>query len=178
MQSLYDDGSDLLLTAQAIGCRPRKVGGEEEDTTISPEYLDAISTCMRANLDVVLQTLEALLAVGHDQADLSQGDYNGSIEWRMSRLSLTPTQSDRTYRPGSSISLVDMAMAFNPNIRRPKGSISSTGVGGDSTLYGSDTASMGGMMSVRSETPPGTISDHDGEFDDQSEFIPTLILRR
>jgi hypothetical protein len=31
---------------------------------------------------------EALLTVGHDQADLGQGEYNGSIEWRMSRVSI------------------------------------------------------------------------------------------
>jgi len=151
MQSLYDDGSTILLTAQAMrSSQPR-----QEDNA-SREYLDALATCLKANLDVVRQSLEALLAVGHDQADLSQGDYNGSIEWRMSRLSVTPTQSDRTYRPGSGISVVDMALAFSSQPRQPKNSIDS--VNDQSTLVGPDAASMSGP---HSDAPMGTFSDRD-----------------
>jgi son of sevenless-like protein len=76
---------------------------------------------MQANLDVVCQTLDSLLAIGHDQADLSQGDYNGSIEWRMSRISIaTPTQS--THRPTSGSSMIDIATAFNAR-RKPQASL-------------------------------------------------------
>lgn len=152
MQSLYDDGSTFLLYSQNM--RP---GQSSEEDHACREYLDAIATCMQANLNVVHQTVEALLAVGHDQADMSQGDYSGSIEWRMSRLSVTPTQPERQ-RPGSSISVVDMAIAFNPPNRKPKGSISSFD---ESTIRGPDAESMNTAMGPRSETPPGTLSDQD-----------------
>lgn len=115
-QSLYDDGSILLLKVQGI----RRCDSREE-LGASCEYLDVLSTCMQANLDVVCQTLDSLLAIGHDQADLSQGDYNGSIEWRMSRISIaTPTQS--THRPTSDSSMIDIATAFNTR-RQPQASL-------------------------------------------------------
>jgi son of sevenless-like protein len=165
MQSLYDDGSTFLITAQAICLSQSR---QEDDA--SRDYLDAIAICMKANLDVVSQSLEALLAVGHDQADFSQGDYNGSIEWRMSRLSVTPTQSDRTHRPGSSISVVDMAIAFSQpikrSIRNPKGSISSFNDG--STLNGTDTASVS-TAAARSETPTNSDKDIDSLLDELSQ---------
>lgn len=156
MQSLYDDGATFLVTAQSM----RSIKSEE-DSIPSRDYLDAIATCMKANLVVVSETLEALLAVGQDQADLSQGDYSGSIGWRMSRLTMTPTQVERSYRPGSSISMVDMAVAFTPLRRLPKGSVGSSEDG--STLHGPDTASMSTVIPPRSETPMGTLSDRDTE---------------
>lgn len=84
MQSLYDDGSTFLIRAQAL------TPGNDE----SRDFLDALSACMQSNLDLVCQNFGALLAIGHKQADLSQGDYSGSIEWRMSRLNKTPTQTE------------------------------------------------------------------------------------
>lgn len=116
MQSLYDDGSTLLLKVQGI-----RHSDSREELEATRDYLDAISTCMQANLDVVCQTLDSLLAIGHDQADLSQGDYNGSIEWRMSRISIaTPTQA--THRPTSGSSMIDIATAFNTQ-RMPQASL-------------------------------------------------------
>ena len=162
MQSLYDDGSMLLLTAQAMRSSPSR----QEDSA-SRDTLSAVATCMQANLNVVLQTLEALLGVGLDQAHLSQGDYDGSIGWRMSRLSLTPTlQSDRTHRPGSSISVVDMALALTPSSRPLKGPIKS--FEDRSTLNGNDTPSMSTMV----DRPSETASDRDTDsLDDQGQSL-------
>ncbi|KDQ62197.1 hypothetical protein JAAARDRAFT_76166 [Jaapia argillacea MUCL 33604] len=79
VQSVYDDGFTLFLTSQGLS-----TGNFFSDG----DYIDALATSLKANLGVIQQTLEALLSVGHDQADMAQGDYNGSIEWRMSRLSV------------------------------------------------------------------------------------------
>lgn len=48
----------------------------------------SLTAVLQTNLVVVGETFEALLTVGHDQAELGQGEYNGSIEWRMSRVSI------------------------------------------------------------------------------------------
>jgi son of sevenless-like protein len=149
MQSLYDDGSAFLLATQNMHS-----GQPTEKDHAHRDYLDAIANCIQANLNAVHQTVEALLTVGHDQADMSHGDYSGSIEWRMSRLSLTPTQSERQ-RPKSGVSVVDMATAFRTPNRRPKASLD------ESTLNDPDTASMSTARGPRSETPPGTLSDRD-----------------
>ncbi len=89
-QAAYDDSSSLLLTAQILlasdpSCTP-------EDRTASFVALESNTSSLRSNLSLVRETLEALLSVGHEQADIAQGDYNGSIEWRMSRLSMIHSQ--------------------------------------------------------------------------------------
>lgn len=116
MQSLYDDGSSLLATIQSIR-RPEK-GQTGPQSDFSFDHLDSLTAALKANLGVVQQSFEALLSIGHDQADMAQGDYNGSIEWRMSRLSLIDTQFGGAHRPLSNFAsyddedMVDMEMAF------------------------------------------------------------------
>jgi son of sevenless-like protein len=71
-------------------------------------------------MKLVKQTFEGLLSVGHEQADVAQGDYNGSIEWRMSRLSVindhfggalhASTSTDPYYE---NEDVVDMELAFS-----------------------------------------------------------------
>lgn len=58
------------------------------DFPTSWNQLSSLTTILQANLAVVCEVFEALLSVGHDQAELGQGEYNGSIEWRMSRVSI------------------------------------------------------------------------------------------
>ena len=58
------------------------------DFTTSWHQLSFLTTILQTNLGVVCEVFEALLSVGHDQAELGQGEYNGSIEWRMSRVSV------------------------------------------------------------------------------------------
>lgn len=161
LQSLYDDGSTLFLTAQSI-----RYTQSRQENEAARDFIDAIAACLKSNMDIVHRTMEALLAIGHEQADLSQGDYNGSIEWRMSRTSMTPTQPTLTHRPTSSVSVVDMAMAFEAPVR--KASINPPSSNGHTTLNGSqDTASENTLLSPRPETPSGTLSDNDSWMDDK-----------
>lgn len=58
------------------------------DPSASWHQLLSLTVILQTNLGIVNETFEALLSVGHDQAELGQGEYNGSIEWRMSRVSI------------------------------------------------------------------------------------------
>jgi son of sevenless-like protein len=87
---------------------------------LSLDYLHILCNSLKANIGVVNQTFEALLSVGHDQADMAQGDYNGSIDWRMSRLSVIDTQLGGALRPMSTFAydsdargdMVDLELAL------------------------------------------------------------------
>lgn len=82
-QSIYDDCSALLLTIQSV--RDCDAGQER---SYAYEYLDALSSSLSSNLRLVVQTFDSLLSVGHDQAEMALGEYTGSIDWRMSRISM------------------------------------------------------------------------------------------
>ncbi|KAF8967114.1 ras guanine nucleotide exchange factor domain-containing protein [Flammula alnicola] len=128
VQAVYDDSSSLLLTTQTLHDSDRSpLRGERE---ASYDLLDSLSSSLRTNLGVVKQTFEGLLSVGHEQADVAQGDYNGSIEWRMSRLSVINdhfggavhaplSTTDPYYSENEDV--VDMELAFNrPGLRKQK----------------------------------------------------------
>ncbi|KAF8134011.1 ras guanine nucleotide exchange factor domain-containing protein [Boletus edulis] len=116
MQALYDDASIMLLTTQHIRQPSNTVASQVKDDLY--DYLDAISASIKSNLQFLLQTLDALLSVGHDQADIAEGDYRGAIEWRVSRLSIMDSHYD--VRPMSvldpadpeSEDIVDIEVAF------------------------------------------------------------------
>jgi len=126
-QAVYDDSSSLLLTSQVIP--PFDPSVNPEDRAASLNLLESISSSLRSNLAVVRETLETLMAIGHEQSDLSQGDYNGSIEWRMSRLGMVHSQlggAERT-SPGTLIEndidqgdVVDLPGVFNRPVPPPK----------------------------------------------------------
>jgi son of sevenless-like protein len=117
VQAIYDDSSALLITAQGLHDEPNVLRGERE---ASYDLLDSLSSSLNANINLVKQTFEGLLSVGHEQADVAQGDYNGSIEWRMSRLSVindhfggaihSSTSTDPYYE---NEDVVDMELAFS-----------------------------------------------------------------
>ena len=117
VQAIYDDSSALLITAQGVRDHPNVLRGERE---ASYDLLDSLSSSLNANIKLVKQTFEGLLSVGHEQADVAQGDYNGSIEWRMSRLSVindhfggaihASTSTDPYYE---NEDVVDMELAFS-----------------------------------------------------------------
>lgn len=116
MQALYDDASIMLLTTQRIRQHPDRVACQDGDDLY--DYLDAIAASIKSNLHFLLQTLDALLSVGHDQADIAEGDYKGAIEWRVSRLSIMDSNYDA--RPMSVLNpadpesedIVDIEVAF------------------------------------------------------------------
>lgn len=127
VQAIYDDSSALLLTTQTLHDGDRSpVRGERE---AAYDVLDNLSSSLRANLRRIKQTFDGLLSVGHEQADVAQGDYNGSIEWRMSRLSVindhfggavhAPKQTEAYQSENEDV--VDMELAFNrPGVRKQK----------------------------------------------------------
>ncbi|KAJ7164624.1 ras guanine nucleotide exchange factor domain-containing protein [Mycena crocata] len=118
LQSLYDESVAVLLTAQSLRQVDPGQSFQARDSTL--DYLHSLCASLKANLDAVNQTFEALLTVGHDQADMAQGDYNGSIDWRMSRLSVIDTQLGGSLRPMSTFAygsdahgdVVDMELAL------------------------------------------------------------------
>ncbi|KAH7885094.1 ras guanine nucleotide exchange factor domain-containing protein [Phlebopus sp. FC_14] len=117
VQALYDDTSTLLLTTQRIRRSVARVASQDRGAHY--EHLDAIATSMESSLQSLAQTLDALLLLGQDQADIAQGDYKGAIEWRMSRLSVMDSNFDA--RPVSVLNpadpesedIVDIAVAFS-----------------------------------------------------------------
>lgn len=114
VQALYDDASILLLTTQHIRQPLSKVTSWDD----LYDYLDAIAGSIKSNLQFLLQTLDALLSVGHDQVDIAEGDYKGAIERRVSRLSIMDSHYD--VRPMSVLNpadpesedIVDIEVAF------------------------------------------------------------------
>ena len=143
VQAIYDDSAALLLTTQTLHDGDRRIFHDGDRSTLhdsdqSPvrggreaayDLLDNLSSSLRINLSHVKQTFDGLLSVGHEQADVAQGDYNGSIEWRMSRLSVindhfggavhSPKKTEAYHSENEDV--VDMELAFNrPGVRKPK----------------------------------------------------------
>jgi son of sevenless-like protein len=100
VQSLFDSGAAFLMTVQSVHHVEPSESQEGRQTSYS--HLDTLSVSLKENLHIVQQTLVALLTVGHSQADMAQGEYNGSIEWRMSRLSMIDNQFGGVLRPASN----------------------------------------------------------------------------
>jgi son of sevenless len=80
LQSLYDDGASLLLiittaTSSRIGL-----------TSAPCERVRSLAASLKNNVVQAFQTLEALLAVGQEQAVKGPSDFRRSIEWRASRI--------------------------------------------------------------------------------------------
>lgn len=109
VQSAYDDCSIFLLTLQSI--RDSELNVYQPEREYAYDHLDALASSLNSNLRLVMQTLDSLLSVGHNQAEMAQGDYNGSIDWRMSQLSVRPIDIAGMYE-GNDEDVVDMALAF------------------------------------------------------------------
>lgn len=164
VQVLYDDGAAFLLFAQTIR-------SDIAGSPIPSDSLRSLAVSLRQNLDSVTQTCEALLSVGHEQAELGQGDYNGSIEWRMSRISMVDSQFDGVLPVFAKNShddedLVDMELAF----QRP-GSNGSRGPIDRGTIYRNPSQSSEASLEPVSEVfteSPGPMTATPTRFLDQS----------
>lgn len=119
VQAIYDDSASLLTTTQAL--RQADLNNyeqSEKDRAACYARLLALVNTMEANTKVVERTLETILQVGLDQADLALGDYNGSIGWRLSRVSVIESTlrpmlvTPSTARGFDRESVVDMAHAL------------------------------------------------------------------
>lgn len=134
VQAIYDDSSALFTTSQSLPENERGSvrGGKEA----AYDLLDSLATALNSNLALVKQTFEGLLSVGHEQADVSQGEYNGSIERRMSRLSVINDQFGGALRAPFSVNdsdhedFVDVGDMYEaitrPDLRKKKSAATSS----------------------------------------------------
>jgi len=180
VQALYDDASALFLTMQNI--RDEDLAGDKEATY---DLLDKLATSLSSNLTLCRQTTESILSVGHEQADMDQTDYEGSIGWRMSRLSVITSQfggGQAPFKPNDSYydseqeGVIDLADAFNrPGVK--KGTYQQQ----DPAAYESELSlakTNGTSMADVSGTDVSSIDrsliDDDADlFDDECTFSPT-----
>ena len=83
-QSLYDDASFLLSSIQSLSSAQET---QKELVTRMANWENVTSTIL-SNQEVIINSLDALLRLGLEQAELEQTIYNGAIEWRRSRPSV------------------------------------------------------------------------------------------
>ncbi|KAG6897764.1 hypothetical protein C0992_011433 [Termitomyces sp. T32_za158] len=115
VQAVYNDTAVFFFTLQSV--RNSNLLQYRQERRYAWDHLDALSSSLVANISDLLDTLDALLSLGHEQAEMSSGDYNGSIEWRMSRVSVRPA-----YMPDETPNtVVSMEMAFvHPPVKSSK----------------------------------------------------------
>ncbi|KAL1950628.1 hypothetical protein VTO73DRAFT_5752 [Trametes versicolor] len=138
-QALYDDGMVLFMTVQSLS-RPELLSDKEFNSLVG--VVETTAPTVRSNCVLVAQTLESLLATGHDQAAIGQGDYRNSIEWRTSRINMTDASiAALTSRladvPSGDDEFVDMELAFSrPGMRTLPSSADTVGAAStSSTIY-------------------------------------------
>ncbi|KAG6868619.1 hypothetical protein C0993_000209 [Termitomyces sp. T159_Od127] len=88
-QAVNDDTSVFLLTLQS------HLSQHYQQRDHAWNRLVTLASALTANMTVLLETLCALFSLGHEQAELSLGNYNESIAWRMSRLSLCHSTNNK-----------------------------------------------------------------------------------
>ncbi|KAL0960836.1 hypothetical protein HGRIS_005852 [Hohenbuehelia grisea] len=122
VQSGYDTSAAMFAALQSI--REPESGQMQAERDVLFATLDGHIASLRATFSVIQQTLDSLLSVGHEQADLAQGDYNGSIEWRMSRLSMVDMQFGGALGPiaptADGEDMVDMDFVFTQKAAKPQ----------------------------------------------------------
>ncbi len=184
VQALYDDAAALFLASQSW---------REEDIDTVFDDADIVSTSIQANLAIIQQSLDDLLSIGHDQAEIGQGDYNGSIEWRMSRLSVIDTQlggSGGSGRPVSPLpaefetpgdDVVDMGYAFSrapaadrasyPRSHHTPNTSMTVSMNGNSLTEAAEETMIGYEVEDVLSTFP---HDEPSPFYDESEIFPLI----
>ncbi|KNZ81298.1 Cell division control protein 25 [Termitomyces sp. J132] len=115
-QAVYNDTAVFLFTLQSV--RDSDLLQYRQERKHAWDHLDSLSSSLVANISDLLDTLDKLLSLGHEQAEMSSGDYNGSIEWRMSRVSRVSIRP-ANMEDDTSDTLVSMAMAFERPPAKP-----------------------------------------------------------
>ena len=138
------------------------------DFPASWHHLLSLTAILKTNLGIVCETFEALLTVGHDQADLGQGEYNGSIEWRMSRVSIIesriaavvtlPRIAGASSQSETEDEVVNMELAFRRPDPRTKSTGSEPSSFVSSTMYRNPSQSSETSLEPLSESGGGTIT--------------------
>lgn len=172
VQAIYDDSSSLLLTSQML-----PEGNRKFEREASYDLVRRLSVSLRTNIVRVSHTLDGLLSLGHEQADLAQGDYNGSIERRLFRLSVIPDHfggavhaplDSQDMYPSGNEDIVDLASVFGrPGLKKnPTSSYESY-----RTLSSSidNAAPADSEISLNSTLVHSATDHHDG-FDDNDDI--------
>lgn len=164
-QALYDDGATLFMAAQHLSFSEFFA---RRDRITLVNTVEITAPIIRSNCVLVGQTLESLLAIGHDQASTSQGDYRNSIEWRTSRINIADssmaTDSSLTAiprivdGPDDGDDLVDMEHAFGQPTMRTAQSAQS-GDSGGSTLYSNANQPSQTSLDMSQRTRNDSVSD-------------------
>lgn len=155
VQAVYDEGASILMALQTLR-------SATTDFPTTWHLLLSLTLILQTNLGVVCEGFEALLSVGHDQAELGQGEYNGSIEWRMSRVSIIESRIaavatfPRTVGASSQSEgedeVVNMELAFRRPDSKAKTSSSDLSSVGSSTLYRNPSQSSETSLEPLSES--------------------------
>lgn len=101
-QAVNDDTSNFLLTLQSVP-PDSHLPQYHQRRNHAWNHLFALASDLTANMTILFDTVRALFSLGHKQAELSLGDYNESIEWRMSRLSLRRVLSTNSVKDSSGV---------------------------------------------------------------------------
>lgn len=159
-QSAFNDCASFFLTLQTL--RNSDSSQYHLERNLAYDHLDALSSSLNSNLTLLLHTLDSLLSLGHEQAEMAQGDYNGSIEWRMSLVSVRSISDFMKYG-GENPDVVDMEAALVP-----QGAKSSQGEplpyrshNNQSRTDGSDTSHTLASSSRDFESSEGTLLPED-----------------
>nr|VWO94819.1 Guanyl nucleotide exchange factor Sql2 [Ganoderma boninense] len=153
-QALYDDGATLFMAAQHLSFSEFFA---RRDRTSLVTSVEITAPAIRANCVLVAQTLESLLALGHDQASTSQGDYRNSIEWRTSRINIADSSLTTISQlaENNDDDLVDMEHAFGqPTMRTVQ-----TEESGGSTLYSSANQPSQTSLDMSQRSRNDSVSD-------------------
>jgi len=155
VQAVYDEGASILVALQTLR-------SAMNDFPASWHHLLSLTAILKTNLCTVRETFEALLTVGHDQAELGQGEYNGSIEWRMSRVSIIesriaavvtlPRIAGASSQSETEDEVVNMELAFRRPDPKPKSTGSEPPSAASSTLYRNPSQSSETSLEPLSES--------------------------
>ncbi|KAF9464143.1 ras guanine nucleotide exchange factor domain-containing protein [Collybia nuda] len=185
VQSIFDDCSNFLLALQSI--RDSELDAYRHEREYAYDHVDALASSLGSNLRLVIQTLDSILTVGHNQAEMAQGDYSGSIDWRMSRISVRPIPEVPRMDDGDDGDLVDIAMALGKPVKTPESSFKvqhrKNPNGSDATFHSSqashDDRGPGGTSDntlVLDESADGTLVPEFGGgpfLDDDDPLVPS-----
>ncbi|KAL1748359.1 hypothetical protein HDZ31DRAFT_29833 [Schizophyllum fasciatum] len=178
-QAVYDDLAAFVLSIQTL---PETQSARALESAAG--YFEVVSGSLKANVGTMRQTIAALLAVGREQADIDQGDYSGSIELRLSRLSIMPPHAaarpDSDFfgappaMPGDVVGMEDAFRRPAPSMRPSEDTgYRDTVVGGHSTANGTSTAFAPDSESDIPETDMDMDDDVDlgDDFDDMKSYV-------
>ncbi|THH15352.1 hypothetical protein EW146_g5099 [Bondarzewia mesenterica] len=158
-QSIYDDGALLLLTVQTYA------SAHHNASTAKADLLVSVIGTLKTNASLVMQTLDTLLKLGQEQQEMAKSDYTGSIDWRMSRISMINSNLGRTLREVSELpaALYDAeeedVVGLDFALRKPAAKSSSTDRSqAPSTMYSSPSHTSESSLETPGRQRAGSVT--------------------